>query len=452
MLLPGAAQRERIDMDDLSCSRELLRFIKESPSAFHTVAAIRSRLDAAGFAYLPEHDSWTVEPGGAYYTIRNGSSIIAFKAPNTLSAYHFQMSAAHGDSPTYKVKAAPELAGPAEYLRLNVEGYGGMIDYTWLDRPLSVAGRVMVEHDGTIESRLLSIDRDILLIPSVAIHMNRQVNEGFAFNRAVDLCPLFSAGALERGAFDALVAHELDVEPTQVLGRDLVLVNRQEGVIWGAENEFVSAGHLDDLQCAYASLEGFLTAKQGGGVAVYACFDNEEVGSGTKQGAKSTFLHDVLLRLTLALGLTEADYMRALAGSMLVSCDNANAVHPNHPEHADAEHRPVLNGGVVIKYNAAQRYATDGVSAAVFRELCRAADVPVQVFANRSDKRGGSTLGNLSNAQVSVHALDIGLPQLAMHSAYETAGVRDTAWGVAALKAFFEADLTIEGAERARIG
>lgn len=438
-------------MDSLETSRELLDFIAASPSMFHTAATIRRMLDEAGFTYLRECDAWEVEPGGCYYTVRNGSSVIAFKVGSRLDSYHFQMSAAHADSPTFKVKAIPELEGPEGSLRLNVEGYGGMIDYTWLDRPLSVAGRVMVRGTKDVESRLLYVDRDVALIPSVAIHMNREVNQGFAFNHQVDLCPLFSAGELTEGAFVQLLADELGVSTDRVLAYDLFLVNRQPGVVWGAREEFVSAPKLDDLQCAFASLKAFLAARNDHDVSVYACFDNEEVGSLTKQGARSTFLRDTLVRLNAALGKDEPDYLRAVAGSFMVSCDNAHAVHPNHPEHADQANRPRLNGGVVIKEHAGQLYTTDAFSRAVFSALCRDAGVPVQTFANRSDKRGGSTLGNLSNAQVSVHALDIGLPQLAMHSSYETAGVRDTAWAVEALKAFFESDLCIEGADRATL-
>ena len=273
-----------------------------------------------------------------------------------------------------------------------------------------------------------------------------------AYNRQVDLCPLFSAGALEPGTFDALVAEALDAAPDAVLARDLFLVNRQAPCLWGAADEFVSAPRLDDLQGAYSCLAAFLAADNDTDVSVFACFDNEEVGSGTKQGALSTLLADTLMRLTAALGGTAEDYRRALAKSFLVSCDNAHAVHPNHPERADAANRPHLNGGVVVKEAANQKYTTDAFSRAVFTEICRSAGVPWQPFANRSDAAGGSTLGNLSNTQVSVHAVDIGLPQLAMHSAFETAGTQDTAWAVQALTAFYNADLAIEGADRVQIG
>ena len=277
--------------------------------------------------------------------------------------------------------------------------------------------------------------------------MNRGVNEGFAPNRAVDLCPLISAGELKQGDFDALIAEELDVEPEQILGRDLFLVNRQDARIWGWADEFISTPKLDDLACAYTSLQAFLGAENAHDVSVFCCFDNEEVGSETKQGAMSTFLADALRRINGSLGFDDESYHRALAASMLVSCDNAHAVHPNHAEKCDARSQVVLNGGIVIKEAANQHYCTDAFSRAVFQAICDDADVPTQAFANKSDMAGGSTLGNLSNMQASMHAVDVGLPQLAMHSSYETGGVRDVMYAIRALTAFYERDLTINGAE-----
>ncbi len=481
-------------MDHIRISEELLDFAGRSPSAFHAVANIAGYLEARGFRYLPETEKWDVAEGGSYYTTRNGSSIIALRIGQDISdssgnggdgGSGFRICASHSDSPTYKIKNVSELEGPGEYLRLNVEAYGGMIDSTWLDRPLSVAGRVLVrEKAGTasrrdngalcsrsavtdsgaeqcgrgsaagsvIRSRLLGIDRDILLIPNVAIHMNRDINSGYKFNRQVDLCPLFSAGALKKGAFDRMIADELGVVPEDILGKDLFLVNRQKPVLWGAEKEFISAPRLDDLQCAFASLKAFTESICERSINVYCCFDNEEVGSNTKQGAMSTFLCDTLQRINSGLGRSEEDYRMAVARSFMVSCDNAHAVHPNHPEKTDAENRVFLNKGVVIKESANQKYTTDAFSRAVFGEICREAGVPVQYFANRSDSAGGSTLGNLSNMQVSMHAVDIGLPQLAMHSSYETAGSMDTKYAVDALAGFFSTDIEITDGGAAHVG
>lgn len=434
-------------MDDLEVTQALLDFIQGCPSMFHTVSSLRERLDREDFTYLPEGAHWQVEPGGSYYTTRNGSSLVAFKVGQQLDHYHFQLAAAHTDSPTFKVKDVPELEGPGSYLRLNVEGYGGMLDSTWFDRPLSVAGRVLVSEDGRVSSRLLDVQKPVLLIPSLAIHFNRQANSGFAYNHQVDLCPLFSAGTLQKGDFDRMVADELGVDADQILGKDLYLVNRQAPAIWGWSDEFMSTPKLDDLQCVFAATEAFLAADNPHGVSVLACFDNEEVGSGTKQGADSTLMPDALSRLNQALGKDPEDLRCAVAKSFMVSCDNAHAQHPNHPEKTDQENLAHLNGGIVIKETASQRYTTDAFSRATFRALCQEEGVPCQSFANRSDERGGSTLGNILNAQVSLHGVDVGLPQLAMHSAYETGGTHDTALGIRALRRFYQTDVLVDEAD-----
>ncbi len=437
-------------MTDIELSQELCAFIEQSPSMFHVAASISRRLESAGFRRLSEQDAWAVAPGDACYVVRNNSSVIAFKVGSELPAdgYHLQMAAAHNDSPTFKVKHVPELDGPQDTLRLDVEAYGGMIDSTWLDRPLGIAGRVLVRTaENRIESRLVASEGDVALIPNVAIHQNREANKGVAYNRQIDLCPLFSAGALKRGAFDAMLAKLAGVRPEDLVAKDVFLVNRTAPRVWGWADEFVSAPKLDDLQCNFAALEAFVSAENPACITVLACFDNEEVGSGTKQGALSTFLHDVLSRVNAALGRTDGDLVRALAGSFLVSCDNSHAVHPNHPELFDAANCGRLNGGVVVKEAASEKYTTDAFSRAVFTAICERAGVPVQTFANRSDNAGGSTLGNLSNQQVSVHSVDVGLAQLAMHSSYETAGVADTGHLMRALKAFYEADIHIDGAD-----
>ena len=437
-------------MDHLAVAHDLCAFVNASPSQFQVAANIGARLAEAGFGALEEQQAWSVAPGSAFWTNRNGSSVVAARVgegvtPETL---RFQLVACHPDSPSFKLKARPELAGPGAYRRLHVEPYGGMIDYTWFDRPLSLAGRVLVRTRDGVESRLYAPDRDLCVIPSMAVHLQRDVNQGFAPNRARDLMPLWSAGALEEGGFARMVAADLGVEASELLAWDLYLANRVPARVWGAADEFVSGPKLDDLQCVHAALTAFAAARNEGAVTVFACLDNEEVGSGTKQGALSTLLSDALERIAAQLGATREQYLRSLSRSFLVSADNAQGVHPAHDELYDPENRCVLNGGPVIKEAASQKYTTDAVSRAVFAQVCERAGVPYQTFANRSDLRGGSTLGNLSNMQVSVHGVDIGLPQLAMHSAWETAGARDCAWGVEALRAFFEADLRIFGAER----
>ena len=428
---------------DLELSRRLAEFVQKSPSPFHTVQQIRGALDVAGFIYLSEHSEWDVTSGGRYYTTRNGSSIVAFSVGSGIEELRFQIAASHSDSPALKLKANGELEGPGPYGRANVEVYGGAIDRSWFDRPLSIAGRVMVSGGGRVESRLLDLDRDVLLVPSLAIHLDRNVNSNGAIDRAKDIYPLFTSGAYGVGSIDDIVAEAVGAERDQVLSRDLYVVCHQAPSIWGTGNEFLSAPRLDDLQCAYASLRAFLDAANERSASVYACFDNEEVGSGTMQGACSTFLRDVLVRASACLGYDQEAYRRAVAQSMLVSCDNAQAVHPNHPELYDAGNRAWLNRGVVIKETASQRYATEAYSRAFFVEMCRRAGVPTQSFANRSDMPGGSTLGNLLMRQVSLHGVDVGLPQLAMHSAYETVGVCDTSYLIRALRSFYEDDYVI---------
>lgn len=433
-------------------SREVLNFIEHSPSCFHAVAQLAQMLDQAGYQRLKECDGWTLEQGGKYYVTRNGSSIIAFYVGEQLDNYHFQITASHSDSPSYKVKEKAELKGKGGYLQLNTEGYGGMICSSWLDRPLSLAGRVLVRQGNVVETRLLNIDRDLLLIPNVAIHMNREVNSGMKYNQQVDMLPLFSAGECGENSYYELIAQELGVKPEDVVGCDLYLYPRVAPSLWGAKEEFISSPRLDDLQCAYTSMKALVDSYNPHGVNVCCCFDNEEVGSGTKQGALSTFLRDVLQRVHAALGHAPEDYFRAVAKSFMVSCDNAHAVHPNHPEKTDGENCVYMNQGIVVKFSANQKYTTDGISAAIFMQLCKDAQVPVQTFANRSDMAGGSTLGNLSTQQVSLHTVDVGLPQLAMHSTYETAGVKDSTYMVQALTAFYNTDLDITDSDRFVLG
>lgn len=417
-------------------NQELFSFIESSPTAFHAVETMKQMLDAEGYQQLLESRAWELQAGGKYYVMRNGTSLLAFRIPKK-DFTGFQVMAGHSDSPTFRIKENPEMETEGAYVKLNVEKYGGMLCSPWFDRPLSVAGRLIVKTNAGIVSRLVKVDRDLLMIPSLAIHMNRKANEEQKYNVQKDMLPLY-AMADAKGSFQKIVAEAAGVEVTDILGSDLFLYNRVKGTVWGAEQEFISSGRLDDLQCVFGSLKGFLTAEEGTSVPMHCVFDNEEVGSSTKQGAASTFLQDTLLRICESLGKTPAQYRQLLASSFMLSADNAHAVHPNYGEKSCPTNRPVLNGGIVIKYSANQKYTTDGVSAALFRMICKKADVPYQVFLNRSDMIGGSTLGNLSANQVPVNCVDIGLPQLAMHSPYETAGAKDTAYLVHVAKVFYE--------------
>ena len=412
--------------------KELAAFLDASVSVYHAAKNVASMLEAAGYTCLSEAQKWTLEPGGKYYLTRGGTAVLAFRIPQGTPA-GFLMSASHSDRPTFKVKENGELAGT--YTRLAVERYGGMLISTWLDRPLSIAGRVLVETESGIQSKLVNIDRDLLLIPNVAIHMNRQANDGYKWNPAVDTLPLMGG----KGAAGKLNALLEEAAGGKILGHDLFLYVRRKASIWGLEEEYISSAALDDLECAWGCTRGFLEAQPGGSIPVLCVFDSEEVGSSSVQGAASMLLQDTLERICAALGL---ELKRMLAQSFMVSADNAHAVHPNHPEFADPANAPVMGGGVVLKYNASLRYCTDGLCAAIFRKVCAKADVPVQTYCNRADLPGGSTLGNISLMHVSVPTADIGLPQLAMHSCYETAAVKDADYLVEAMKAYYGSTLT----------
>lgn len=419
-------------------SQEMLQFLKESPTAFHAVERIQKELESHGYKRLRESEKWEVKPGGSYYVTRNDSSLIAMHAGTELSDYSFNIAASHSDFPVFKLKENAEIEVRKKYLQLNTEGYGGMLPATWFDRPLSVAGRVILKEDNRFVTKLINIDRDFVLIPSLAIHMNRDAADGIKFNKQVDMLPLFGTQNIQKGELKKLLCKELGAAPESFYGSDLYLYNRQEPSIWGAGEEFISSPHLDDMQCAFACLKGFLAGENSRSVNVFACFDNEETGSGTKQGAGSTFLQDVLQRINKGLGKNREDYQRAVSCSFMLSADNAHAVHPNHPEKTDETNCVYMNEGIVVKSHAGAKYTSDAVSIALFRSLCEQAGVPVQFFANRSDQQGGSTLGNILTGKVSVNAVDIGLPQLAMHSAYETAGIRDTYYLVKAAEEFFD--------------
>lgn len=422
-----------ITADDIS--RDLIHFIAKSPSTFHAVRGIKAALLYAGFTEIREEDTWQIEKGGKYVVTRNGSALMAFTVPQE-GAEAFHITASHCDSPTFKIKENPEIAdGP--YVKLNVEGYGGMIMSTWLDRPLSVAGRLLVTENGHLAEKLVAIDGTMLVIPSVAIHMDRSVNQHKEWKVQKDMLPLYGmAGA--KTPFMDVIAAAAKVKAEDILAHDLILYSRVPGTIWGEEREFISSPKLDDLQCAFACFRGFTQGQKEKYISVYALFDNEEVGSATSQGAGSTFLANTLERLARSLGYSYDETMAMIARSFMISADNAHSVHPNHPEYADPVNRPVINGGIVIKYSAAQKYATNAFSAAYFKKLCKDHDISTQTFTNHSDNPGGSTLGNISNTVIAMPTVDIGLPQLAMHSSYETAGVKDTAYLVDAVTKFYE--------------
>ncbi len=406
---------------------KLMGFLDSAHSVYHAVAGITRALEEKGYEKLFLGESWTLRKGGKYYLTRGGSAVIAFRIPEG-ECLGFSMTASHSDRPTFTVKENAEQV--SAYTRLAVERYGGMLIAPWLDRPLGVAGRAVVETETGVESRLVDMDRDIALIPNVAIHMNRQANDGYKWNPATDVLPLIGTRAAA-GKFWEQVANKAG---GKLLGHDLTLYVRQRARVWGLEEEFISAPALDDLQCAWGCTQGFLNAGESGNIPVLCVFDSEEVGSSSLQGAASDLLEGTLKRICQALALEEKVM---LAHSFLISADNAHGLHPNHPELSDSANAPVLGGGLAIKFNAAQRYTSNGLSAGVMRKVCAKAGVQAQTYCNRADIPGGSTLGNISLGKVSVLSVDIGLPQLAMHSCYETAAVSDYLDLEKAMEAFY---------------
>lgn len=413
--------------------KELMTFLDGAPSVYHAVEQLRRMFEDAGYTRLDEGGRWDLQVGGKYYLTRGGSAIVGFRIP-CADPQGFLMTASHSDRPTFKIKENGELDG--NYVRIATEKYGGMLMAPWFDRPLSVAGRVMVETEAGVQTKLVNIDRDLMMIPNVAIHMNRKANDGYAYNPTSDTIPVLG-GKDAKGRLMALLEEQAGGE---ILAHDLFLYNRDRAKVWGAQEEFFSAQAIDDLECAWSTVKGFLTAGESRSIPVVCVFDSEEVGSSSVQGAASTLLADTIARICRARDLEPE---RMLSQSFLISADNAHGIHPNHPELADAANAPVVNGGVVLKFNANLRYTTDGVSAAVFRRVCRLADVPVQTYYNRADIPGGSTLGNISLGQVSVPTADIGLAQLAMHSCYETAGVQDVEHLLKAMQVYYGSTLTV---------
>lgn len=418
-------------------TQALRAFLDHAHSVYHAQQGLVQQLKAAGFQPLQEQETWQIAPGGRYYVTRGDAAVMAFRVPQGVPT-GFMMSASHLDRPCFKVKENGELTGT--YTRLAVERYGGMILSTWLDRPLSIAGRVAVQTEQGIRTQLVDIDRDLLLIPNVAIHMNRQVNDGYKWNPAVDLLPLLG-GKEAAGRLEAMLEEQAG---GKILGRDLYLYIRQKSSVWGVNQEYLSSAALDDLECAWACTQGFLEAADSQAISVLCLFDSEEVGSGSVQGAGSTLLADTLHRICQAGGW---DLRQLLAQSFLVSADNAHALHPNHPEFSDAANAPVMGGGVVIKHNASMSYCTDGVAAGLFRSICQRAEAATQSYYNRADLPGGSTLGHISLAHVSVPTVDIGLAQLAMHSSFETGAISDIEALVKAMTALYSTALEVRGQE-----
>ena len=416
---------------DIQLAEELINFIFNSPTAFHVVENVAKELENKGYIKLDLTQEWNIEKGGKYYTTKNGSAIFAFdtgKAP--MAENGIKMICAHSDSPGFKIKPDPEMIVDGKLMKLNTEVYGGPILMSWLDRPLSIAGRVILRSDDplTPAHKLVNFRKPIVYIPNLAIHLNRSVNDGVELNKQKDMLPLVSTvnGAMEKdGWLQKLVAKELQVDVDAILDFDLFLYEFEKGTIVGEKNEFISSPKLDDLAMVHAGLKALLATDDSDSPRMLAVFDNEEVGSGTKQGAGSPVLKNIIDRISEKLQMTNEQKQRTLYNSFMISADMAHSIHPNQIEKHDPVLHPVLNSGPVIKIHANQKYTTDGDSSAVFETLCKTAGVPCQKFVNRSDMVGGSTLGNILTGQMDIRSVDVGNPMLSMHSVREFGGVKD---------------------------
>lgn len=420
----------------------LMHFMDKSVCNFWAVATACDSLDRAGFTRLDPREAWTLEPGGCYYTVKNSSALFAFIVGTGAPSAGFRIISAHSDSPGFRIKPHPEMLTPGRIVKLNTEVYGGPILYTWFDRPLSIAGRVLLRTDNPLwpETRLVKFTRPLLTIPHLAIHFNRSVNDGNPLSRQKDMLPVLghiSAEMESAGLVNRMVAEELNVDPNTILDFDLTLYDTTPACTVGLNNEFMTSGRLDDLSMMHAALTALTDSTPTEMTQVMAIFDNEETGSGTKQGAASPVLSHILQRINRAKGGSDEDWLRAISSSFMISADNAHGVHPNYVEKQDPTNHPVLGNGPVIKINANCKYMTDADSAAVFMRICQEAGVPCQQFVNHSDVAGGSTLGNILTSQIDLRGVDMGAALWAMHSVRETASIQDHIYTIRAFTRFF---------------
>jgi len=428
---------------NLKYAKDLINFIYDSPSPYHVVNNAKKRLIEKGFSELKLTDKWNIYKGEKYFVCQNNTSLFAFTVGNgNLEENGFKIIASHSDSPTFKIKPSPEISVENKYIKFNTETYGGPILSTWFDRPLSIAGRVSVKSNNPLKptSHLVNIRQPILVIPNLPIHFNRKVNDGIALNKQIDMLPVTTIVSEELNTNNLLaikISKEINVPVKDILEVDLNLYNFEKGSIIGLNNEFICSGKLDDLAMVHASLNAFLDAPITNSTNILAIFDNEEVGSRSKQGAGSPILKDILKRIVTVQNKNEEEFQRAIYNSFMISADMAHALHPNHPDKHDPVTRPIVNGGPVIKIEGNQKYTTDSDSSAVFEMICNKASIPYQKFVNRSDMLGGGTLGNVSTGQLAIRSVDVGNPMWAMHSVMETGGVEDHTYMTKALNQFY---------------
>ena len=422
---------------------ELVDFLYDSPSACHGVKATKKILDENGFIEIKETDKWDLQAKGKYYVIKNDSALIAFEiGTGDIEETGLRLIGAHTDVPGFRIKPNPQMISEGKYVKLNTEVYGGPILHTWFDRPLSIAGKVSLKGASPLkpETRLVNINKPLLIIPSLAIHMNREVNEGFKINRQVDTLPLLGLinDKLEKEDYLMnILAEELKVNKEDILNFELGLYEYEKGMLIGMNEELISSGRFDDLWMVYAGIKALVDSRENEATKVMICIDNEEIGSLTAEGANSTLLNNILERIALGLGKDREGYYRALANSIMISADLAHAVHPNLGDKHDPTNRPVLEGGPVLKIAASGSYSTDSFNGAVFAGVCEAAGVPFQKFVNRSDVRGGTTIGPVTAANLTIPVIDMGAPVLGMHSIRELASVKDNYYTIKAFTEFF---------------
>lgn len=422
---------------------ELVDFLYDSPSACHGVKATQKILDKNGFVEIKETDKWDLQAKGKYYVIKNDSALIAFEVgTGNIEETGFRLIGAHTDVPGFRIKPNPQMISEGKYVKLNTEVYGGPILYTWYDRPLSIAGKVSIKGVSPLkpETRLININKPLLIIPSLAIHMNREVNEGYKINKQVDTLPLLGLinDKLEKEDYLMnILAEELQVNKEDILNFELGLYEYEKGSLIGMNEELISSGRFDDLWMVFAGVKALVNSKENVATKVMVCIDNEEIGSLTAEGANSTLLSNILERIALGLGKDREGYYRTLANSIMISADLAHAVHPNLGVKHDPTNRPVLEGGPVLKIAASGSYSTDSFNGAVFAGICESVGVPFQKFVNRSDLRGGTTIGPITSANLTIPVIDMGAPVLGMHSIRELASVKDNYYTIKVFTEFF---------------
>ncbi len=436
-------QKNFIEMEVKSFAREVIEFIDESPSTYHVVKNCSDILDENGFERIMLREKWEIKKGGKYFLKKSSSTIIAFTVGEDFDVKNgFKIFGAHTDSPCFRIKPSPEIV-TENVVRLNTEVYGGPILSTWFDRPLSIAGRVIVKGENSFFPRTvkIKIDEPLLTIPNLAIHQNREVNNGVKIDKQNDVLPVISLinKNFEReGYLERVILEKTGIKKEDIIDFDLYLYATEKGCLLGANEEFMSSPKIDNLASVYTGLIGLLEAEENQDrINIFVAFDNEEIGSATKQGADSNYLLNTLERISLALGLSRGDFLQMLESSYILSADAAHAAHPAHLGKTDPTNRGRINEGISIKISAKQKYTSDGYSIAVIKQLIEGTEIQIQPFVNESNELGGSTIGPISSTHLDIDGVDLGVPMFAMHSVRELCGIFDVFYLKELAKEFF---------------